>query len=248
MPTAEQNSVLAAFDQSTEAGRMLAAMYGGRKHPNIEYPKLHTKPSKGRNAENWRPGGAKAGAIDPRDATRRRVAVAAPRVGGGPRRKQWSAIDLAPKRRAEGGIREELEKMAMQSAAYRPAHTHSMADEKGRLGEINAYRGGKILPDEMTAPAMDMVPSETRRRAKEEKRVAEVRARRANGGVAPSAAAPAAVSKEAEMRSEIEREILERSAYIEQMTSLGKGRTMAVREVAAEIKQRERELQKRGLS
>ena len=51
--------------------------------------------------------------------------------------------------------------------------------ERSRLGEICAYRGGKALPEELTAISLDVLPSEQLARAKEAERIEKVRRRRA---------------------------------------------------------------------
>ena len=74
----QENQNWRAFDRSTEAGRMLAKLYGAKNKKKISYPKVRVDP-KLRNAprRTFCPGGGKVG-VDARKGERVRVEVQAP--------------------------------------------------------------------------------------------------------------------------------------------------------------------------
>ena len=122
-------------------------------------------------------------------------------------------------------IKVEIDDAQMRIDHYRPAYQRPVAteDEKNRLNEICTFRGGKSLPEEMTFPAMDMLPSEFRAKQKEQERIDKARRRRA-GMPEEAAAAPAAGSslpKDSSLVEHICGEIEERRQFLEDMEGLG---------------------------
>ena len=238
-----------AFDTSSEAGRLLRQIYGSKGPPvNIPLPRK-SKTSKV-PTDGWRPVSNKPTAVDPRTATRsfakeRQVDVPQPVR---PRGKKYSAIDFVERKRTNTVIGHEINDMKMRQEAYRPAHVRPQGEaEKVRLGEINAFRGGKGLPEEMTAVKMEVLPSEQIARAKEADRLDRVRRRRAGlpeyGSDAPSKPGSRAGSGMGALAGQLVEEIEERRAHLAEMEELGmiSGNE---RTIAGEIKQRLTELKR----
>jgi len=136
--------------QGSELGSLLSSIYG-RPQTNIKYPKVATRRAEARDI--WRPIANKPGAVDPRSASRREVAVEVPKMRGGRSFSRPALIDCVPKRRNESEIRSELQTIKLQQTHYRPAHFAARGDaEKERVSEIFTYKGGKGLPEELTVP------------------------------------------------------------------------------------------------
>jgi len=232
-----------AFDTSTEAGRMLKKLYGGAAgHPNIAYPKLTTKPAPTGPKPSFVGGGARVGARDPRDASRKKVSVAVPH-----RKRpesQYRPIDFVRRKKTVGAIEEGMADMRMRNDAYRPPRTRvfSTEDEKARLQEKCQYGGGKGLPREMTMPA-GPCPSELRAELKEEQRVAkEWRKRRGEPEPAPRAAPPPPDLR-VELVDTISAEIDDRQRFLDSMAKLGQHNDNT-RRIESEIATRKHELSK----
>jgi len=130
----------------------------------------------------------------------------------------------------------------MRAEAYRPPHQRPMGEsERTRLGEICAYRGGKALPEELTAISLDVLPSEQLARAKEAERIEKVRRRRA--GLPEEAPPPKKEEKPGgALAAAIAAEIDERAAHLADLDALGVNHD--ARTIAGEIKARVRELHK----
>ena len=163
-----------AFRHDTEAGRLLARLYGDANHgnssasakPKISYPKLKPKsPGINRNQAPlrhnapWRA----VGAPSTRDPTEKRydrskaASVPVPKF----KSKQQtlhapscSAVDRIPHRRSQKLCSNEIAKGRANRGAYRPPRQNVIysEEEKSKLSEINACRGGKILPTDLTHP------------------------------------------------------------------------------------------------
>ena len=174
------NNAWKAFDTSSEAGRLLRQIYGNKNPPvNVPLPRRSGKSKVPTDA--WRPGGGSAAAVDPRRATRD---LAKERTVATVRRarpdRSYSRIDFVERKRCGSVIQEELDDARMRTEAYRPAHVRPIGEsEKERFGEICAYKGGKILPQELTAVELEVLPHEAAAKAKEARRIKAVRRRRA---------------------------------------------------------------------
>lgn len=166
-----------AFRHDTEAGRLLARLYGDANHgnsasakPKISYPKLKLKSSGNRDQAplhhdaQWR----SVGAPNTRDPTEKRydrakaASVPVPKF----KSKQQtlhvpSAVDRIPQRRSQKLCSNEIAKGRANRGAYRPPRQNVIysEEEKAKLSEINACRGGKILPKDLTHPIAPL-PSE----------------------------------------------------------------------------------------
>ena len=164
-----------AFRHDTEAGRLLARLYGddanrgnssvSAKKPKISYPKLHlkAKPS-GCNQSplhhaQWR----SVGAPHTRDPTEKRydrskaASVPVPKFKSKQQTlhaSSCSAVDRIPHRRSQKLCSNEIAKGRANRGAYRPPRQNVIysEEEKSKLSEINACRGGKILPTDLTQP------------------------------------------------------------------------------------------------
>jgi hypothetical protein len=116
--------------------------------------------------------------------------------------------------------------------------------ERTRLIEICAFKGGKALPEELTAVSLDVLPSEQLARAKEAQRLEKVRRRRA--GLPEETAAPVRRAEPQQpsgaLAAAIAAEIDERAAHLADLDALGVRHD--ARTVAGEIKARVRELHK----
>ena len=173
-----------AFRHDTEAGRLLARLYGDTNHGNssvsgkskISYPKLHlkAKPSGGITCNQsplhhaqWR----SVGAPHTRDPTEKRYDRAKAASVPVPKFKSkqqtlhappCSAVDRIPHRRSQKLCSNEIAKGRANRGAYRPPRQNVIysEEEKSKLSEINACRGGKILPTDLTHPIAHPSPSE----------------------------------------------------------------------------------------
>jgi hypothetical protein len=247
---ASNDNAWKAFDTSSEAGRLLRQIYGNKPPPvNVPLPRK-SKTTKV-PTENWRPVSNKPDQVDPRNATRsladeKKVKVPH-KVKAAP---SYSRIDFVERRRNGSVIKEEIDDALMRLEAYRPAHTRPVGEgEKERFGEICAHKGGKILPSELTAPSLDVLPSEHLRKMKEAERIARVNRRRAGlpeeddsqrnkkDGCGPLGGTVGALAEA------IVGEIEERREHLAQMESIGV-RSENERVIAGEIKARVNELRR----
>jgi hypothetical protein len=162
----------------------------------------------------------------------------------------YSRIDFVERKKTGTDIAEEMKDLKMRTESYRPAHIRPVGEaEKSRYGEICAFKGGKILPEEMTSIALDVLPSEQIAKLKEEKRINEVRRRRA--GLPPEEERPdprlaregPLGGKKGELAETILAEIEDRRKHLEDMERLGI-KSENEREIAMEIQNRVRELRK----
>ena len=256
----DENNAWRAFDTSSEAGRLLRQIYGN-KNPPVNVP-LPRRSGKSRlPTDGWRPVNNGSGQVDPRKATRnlaaeRRVAtVRRPRAA-----PTYSRIDFVERRKTGAVIHAQLEDTRMRTEAYRPAHVRPIGDaEKERFGEICAFKGGRGLPEELTAVTLDVLPHEQRARAKEAERVHAVRRRRAGlpetdpeEALSALVAAEAAKKKQQQgggkgaMVEQLRSEIEERRAYLAELEVAGElghaGNTE--RRVAMEISNRVSEMRR----
>ena len=138
--------------------------------------------------------------------------------------------------------------MKMRSEAYRPPHQRPMGDsERVRYNEICAFKGGKILPNELTAVPLEVLPSEQKAKAEEARRIENVRRRRAGlPGVEEEAERRASAAAQRPGRGgalaeQLEAEIEERRAHLAEMDALG-AKSGNERTIALEIKSRVTEL------
>ena len=70
-----ENHAWKAFDTSTEAGRLLKKLYGNKPPPvNVPLPRRSKKAAA--PTGEWRPGGGRVDAVDPRKASRSKAAEA----------------------------------------------------------------------------------------------------------------------------------------------------------------------------
>ena len=179
-----------AFKQDTEAGRLLARLYGveaGSNKPKVSYPKLKPKQKGRENGESnlqhktqWR----SVGAPNTRDPTEKRydrakaAAVPVPKFGRN-KGKRKAEVDIIPRRRPAASCKVEIDHGKQNKKAYRPPRQNAVYTdaEKDKLNEINTYRGGRILPTDLTHPVAPM-PSEIKQKQQEAERVREARTRR----------------------------------------------------------------------
>ena len=189
-PVAMEGEEWKAFKKDSEAGRLLARLYGvegtGNK-PKVSYPKLKPK-RKGKGDDDstlhhdsqWRAVGAPQ-TRDPKEKRYDRAKAAAVPVPkfGRKRPKRTAAVDIIPKRKPAASCKVEIDHQKQNKRAYRPPRQNGVCTEaeKEKLNEINTYRGGRILPTDLTLPVAPM-PSEIRRKEEEAKRVRQARERR----------------------------------------------------------------------
>lgn len=203
--------------QGTELGSLLSSIYGNK--PKVNYPTLKTTkqplPAKG-----FIPGGAKATASDPRQATKRPVAVSVPKLGRDhAEENRPKPVDCIARRRNAEAIKAELDEIKLRQEHYRPAFVKPVSSdlEKERFRQICTYKGGKGLPEGFTLPVGEM-PLEVQERAKERKRLEEIRMRR---GVAPSRTSPAVLSVEEQLEEQLASEIESLREHIAEMQNIG---------------------------
>ena len=227
-----------AFRHDTEAGRLLARLYGVDNRSsttNIKYPKL--KPNQQQPLHHdaqWR----SVGAPHTRDPTEKRYdrakaqAVPVPKFG---RNKidstRSSAVDRIPHRRSAQSCSNEVANGRKQSGAYRPPRQNVIYSEaeKEKLSEINTYRGGKILPTDLTHPVAPL-PSEIEKRQREADRLRKSQMDEPH----------ASQSSSSTLFDQILNEINERRAWQSEMEVIGAGgksRQKTVEEISARIKE-----------
>mmetsp|Transcript_19674 Transcript_19674/g.23398 ORF Transcript_19674/g.23398 Transcript_19674/m.23398 type:complete len:279 (-) Transcript_19674:103-939(-) len=249
MANSSNDNAWKAFDTSTEAGRLLRKIYGNKPPPvNVPLPRKTSKSTV--PTEGWRPVSNRLDAKDPRDATRSHVneqKVKAPRPVRKP--STYSGIDFVERKKTGSDIHEELKDLKMRNEAYRPAHTRPVGEnEKVRYGEICAFKGGKSLPVEMTGITLDVLPSEQLAKAKEEKRINDVRRRRAGlpelKEIDPKIKRQGPLGgNKGELAETILSEIEERRQHLQDMEELGH-KSSNERQIAMEIQNRVDELRK----
>ena len=212
----------------TELGGLMNKIYGNEGRPKINYPKPKARKS-AEVKEPYRPCGGKADAKDHRNAPKKDVKVAVPKLG---RRSGsgYAAIDCVPRRKQEDNIRVEIDEIAMRRAHYRPAYTKAISTdaEKDKYNQICAYHGGKGLPQEMTAPEGE-APFELTARKKEAERMQKLRSKYRRGGPEDPPRIPAPLSHKETMATLLSEEINERVDHLKEMTELG----ASARETAA---------------
>jgi len=136
---ASQQENWKSFDSSSEAGRLLAKLYGNQYKPQIQYPQLKKRnPNSMPHNSGWHPTG-KANNVDPRTAKfnkKKANSVNVPSVGR-TQRQQFAAVDLVPKRKSAASCQAALDAAAPKMAAYRPPNMHAYSSdfEKDRLAE-----------------------------------------------------------------------------------------------------------------
>ena len=206
-----------AFNGDTQAGRLLAKLYGGQKENKINYPVLKTR-SRPQNAP-FIPGGAKNVSANSRTKHKQTKitdrATNVPRMGVG-HYKRPAAIDYVPKRRNEETIK-EVSKQDERKYYWAPGVTKGVStdEEKKRLQRANTHNGGKALPVGML-PDSSAIPEKK------------------------------SVSKQklgaAELFDAITLEIEERKQFLDDMEKLGKADEHRAR-IQAEIKERVADMQ-----
>lgn len=235
--------------QGTELGALMSSIYGNQNKPKINYPRLQSK-AKPVEHKTFIPGGAKLDAEDPRKNTRRVVNIDVPKHFK-ERNENIKPIDLINRRRNEQHIRAELEEIKLRQTHYRPANVKpiSAEEEKERLNQIFAYKGGKGLPQELTQPVGEM-PLEIEFRRKEAERADAVRIKR---GLAPKAGMLAVsgsnvkrnapLSENEQMAELIKTEIEERREHLQEMQALGGLKPEKERQMKLEIAKKVAELE-----
>ncbi|GMH78746.1 hypothetical protein TrLO_g1467 [Triparma laevis f. longispina] len=229
------------FEKGSEAGRLMAKLYGGAYKPQISYPTLKTK--KAVNNGAWQPsnkGNAVVSKFDKKKANK----VAAPKFRQ-TSNYTFAPVDFIPKKRNADACQTMIVDAEMRQSAYRPPHMNAFSgdDEKQRLSEVFTHKGGKALPKDLTHP-VGPAPYEVRQRQAEQQRVLEAKAARRtrlNGGVDPLYVEPAAAAPERSAKDQlfdqIYDEIKDRRAYQEEMELAGAGKANR-QKVAAEISSR----------
>lgn len=209
--------------QGTALGGLMGQIYGNQNKPKINYPKPKTKKQEVMHPERFMGSGGKATATDPRKATKKPVHVAVPKnFKSANFQSSYKPIDVIDRRRSSEVIQAELDDIKMKQTYYRPAHVRPIGEsEKDRLSQVFHYKGGKGLPQELTAPEGE-APFEMQARVKEEKRIAALMAKR-NPGLAAArnkASNEAILSEVDQMKDQIKREIEERQDHLNEMKSM----------------------------
>ena len=232
-----------AFRHDTEAGRLLARLYGVDNRSNttnISYPKIKKQLPNNQQQPlhhdaQWR----SVGAPHTRDPTDKRydrakaAKVPVPKFG---RNKidsaRSSAVDRIPHRRSARSCSNEVANGRKQSGAYRPPRQNDIYSEaeKEKLSEINTYRGGKILPTDLTHPVAPL-PSEIEKRQREADRLRKSQSQMDE---------PHASQSSSTLFDQILNEINERRAWQSEMEVIGEGgksRQKTVEEISARVKE-----------
>jgi hypothetical protein len=215
--------------QGSELGALMGSIYGADK-PKVRYPKPAQRKKAPPPSEPFLPGGARAGASDPRKATRVDKKVSVPAVGrggggGGGGGRAFSRVDFIPHRRSEGASKAEIDDIVMRQQHFRPAHVKAVSTdaEKEKYSQICTYKGGKGLPAEMIHPQGE-APFERAQKKQEADRMRQAREKHAlKRGILPSAPARSApvLSHHENLATQISAEIQERCDYLDEMTAMG---------------------------
>jgi hypothetical protein len=238
--------------QGTELGAMMSQLYGNQNKPKVNYPKLQTKTSKPLEHKTFIPGGGKIDAEDPRKATRRAVNIDVPK-NFKERNENVQPIDVVYRRRSAESIKAEMDEIKLRQARYRPANVkaYSADEEKERLNQIFAYKGGKGLPQELTHPEGEM-PLEIANRRKEAERAYAVRIKR---GLAPRAGSLAvsgrgngtgarkALTENEMLAEQVQSEIDERREHLQEMQAMGGLKPEKEKQMKLEIARKVAELE-----
>jgi hypothetical protein len=223
----------------TELGGLMNKIYGNEGKPQINYPRLKTKPRE--NVDPFLPCGGNPGAVDPRKATRKKVEVEVPKLGRSEKSSR-SAVQSIPRRRQESVIKAELDEISMRAAHYRPAHTRAISTdaEKDKYSQICAFKGGKGLPEELLQPIGE-APFELEAKRKEADRLSKLRIKYRGPDAVPVQSRQ--LSHREVMATQLTQEINERCDYLDSMKAIGASvaETAVVR---AEIAQRVAELKR----
>jgi len=108
-----------AFDKGSEAGRLMAKLYGGSYKPAINYPAPRSKRTKPVDQPAWRPSN-KGNAVVSKFSKAAALSVSAPRFPKRHGGAAYAPVDLVPKRRSEGDCRSMIDDAEMRQSAYRP--------------------------------------------------------------------------------------------------------------------------------
>jgi Uncharacterised protein family (UPF0193) len=203
--------------RGTELGGLLTSLYG-RPTPEINYPKPKQKAFQ--PSGKFLGAGTKVGARDPRQATRRDVAIVIPKPTGGSQVQRPAAVDCIARRRQADTIKAELDDIAMRISHYRPANTRAVDErEKERFAQICTYKGGKALPEGLVLPVGD-APFELAQKRAEQERLAKVRAKRFPNSV-PISHPTQPLTPSEQLKEQIAAEINERREHLAEMRELG---------------------------
>jgi len=235
--------------QGTQLGSVLAGIYGNK--PKINYP----VPKQAKNAfdpakAKFKPCNAPVvhGAQDPRKTTRRDVNLAVPTGfrGEAARPPALHAISYVPHRRGAAEIKAEMEEVNDRQRHYRPAVRRVIGEsEKDRYSQVCAYKGGKIMPADLTPPSSE-APFEILAKLQAVEMEKKFRATRKglsnrHGNTAP-VSTPTRMTQEQELAQQIQAEIEERCNYLEEMKAIGAISKSEIQTLQAEIKSRTLEL------
>ena len=133
-------------------------------------------------------------------------------------------VSSIPRRKSEKSCKESVEEIYVKSRNYRPPNkvtNVSDVSEKERLSEINAYGGGKALPNELTMPKQSP-PSEIKRRLHPKDELDNDNKGQVDGGTST-------------MTEQIINEIEDRRKFQIEMEKIGKGdftRDRTVKEIS----------------
>ena len=225
--------------QGTELGALMSQLYGNNK-PKVSYPKPKTS-NKFNPNQPFQPFGSK---IETKSETKRNVKIAVPQ----PLKNKNSndiihPIDMIARRKTEGVISREIDEIRMKQSHYRPAHIKPISSdlEKEKLSQIFEYKGGKILPNELTNP-ITLTPFEITEKNNEKKRIQEIRERRGVG--TKKLETRSQLSPNELIAEQINTEINERYNYIKEMKELKSLNKNDENKILYEISKRVNELNK----
>ena len=170
--------------RNTEAGILLAKLYGN-KHQ--EHKKVKSFPSRNhrKTTENhqtpekrWRYVNGKLGSEEPSNCCfdrKKARSVKAPSFHK-TYHKEIAAIDTIPRRKSQNICSQEMILCEELRAHFRPGNLpcFSTNEEKDRLNDIFACKGGKSLPEELTMPIKE-TQKELAWRMKESQRISKAR-------------------------------------------------------------------------
>lgn len=181
------------------------------------------------------PGGGKHD-TDPREARKQVVQLEVPDPTP-MRAPTFHPVDFVPRRRGKDVIDSDLRSAEEEALRYRPPHrkASSTEAEKSRLQNRFSLKGGKGLPEELTAPAIDgEIPLHMQMGA---------RGRRRRGRPGPGRGGQQGQSEEERLFEQVAAEIKDREQYLERLQEMGALKQEEERIIRAEIADRVKDME-----
>ena len=111
-----------AFEKGSEAGRLMAKLYGGAYKPAINYPVQKPRRQNKVNQPAWQPHNKGNTSVSKfsKSAASSVSAPRFPKTSG----RSYAPVDLVPKRRSVDDCRAMIDDVEMRKSAYRPPNVN----------------------------------------------------------------------------------------------------------------------------